>query len=43
VHDTAEASANDQVRDETLQELGYNVIRVRNSEVFEEPEFVLKK
>jgi len=43
VHDTAEASANDQVRDETLQHLGYKIIRIRNSEVFEQPELVLQQ
>ncbi|GAB3538633.1 DUF559 domain-containing protein [Pontibacter brevis] len=43
VHDTAEAIANDKVRDETLQHLGYKIIRIRNSEVFDTPEFVLKR
>ncbi|MFD2246503.1 endonuclease domain-containing protein [Pontibacter ruber] len=41
VHDTAEAIANDEVRDETLEHMGYKVLRVRNSEVFEQPELVL--
>ena len=43
VHDTAEAVANDKIRDEELQHLGYKVIRIRNSEVFEEPLAVLQK
>ena len=43
VHDTPVAVANDQLRDETLQQLGYKVIRIRNSEVFEQPEVVLQK
>ncbi|RIJ37446.1 endonuclease domain-containing protein [Pontibacter oryzae] len=43
VHDTAEAIANDQVRDETLLFLGYKVIRIRNDEVFEQPEAVLQR
>lgn len=43
VHDTPEVVANDLVRDETLQDLGYKVIRIRNSEVFEIPEQVLEK
>lgn len=43
VHDTPEAIANDEVRDETLQHLGYKVIRIRNSEVFEQPQMVLKR
>ncbi|WP_266203413.1 endonuclease domain-containing protein [Pontibacter kalidii] len=43
VHDTPEAIANDQVRDEKLQHLGYKVIRIRNSEIFEQPEKVLQK
>ncbi|OKL40997.1 endonuclease domain-containing protein [Pontibacter flavimaris] len=43
VHDTPEAIANDQVRDEKLQHLGYKVIRIRNSEIFEQPEEVLQK
>ena len=43
VHDTPEALANDQVRDETLQHLGYRVVRIRNSEVFEAPKQVLQK
>jgi very-short-patch-repair endonuclease len=43
VHDTSEAIANDAVRDEKLQWLGYKVIRIRNSEVFEAPQAVLKK
>jgi very-short-patch-repair endonuclease len=43
VHDTPEAIANDKVRDETLQQLGYKVIRIRNSEIFEEPQVVLQR
>ncbi|MCJ8164714.1 endonuclease domain-containing protein [Pontibacter sp. E15-1] len=43
VHDTAEAIANDEVRDETLEHLGYKVIRIRNGEVFNEPQAVLKR
>ena len=43
VHDTAEAVANDIIRDEELQHLGYKVIRIRNSEVFEEPQTVLQR
>ena len=43
VHDMPEAIANDKVRDETLQHLGYKVLRIRNSEVFEQPEQVLQK
>ena len=42
VHDTVAAMANDQVRDEALQHLGYKIIRIRNSEVFEQPEQVLQ-
>ena len=43
VHDTAEAIANDKVRDEKLQHLGYKIIRIRNSEVFDTPESVLQQ
>jgi very-short-patch-repair endonuclease len=43
VYDTPEAIANDQVRDEKLQHLGYKVIRIRNSEIFEQPGKVLQK
>lgn len=43
VHDSSEAIANDKIRDETLQLLGYKVLRFRNNEVFESPEVVLKK
>ncbi|MFD3001286.1 endonuclease domain-containing protein [Pontibacter toksunensis] len=43
VHDTAEAIANDKVRDETLQHLGYKIIRIRNSKVFDCPELVLQR
>ncbi|WP_242926448.1 endonuclease domain-containing protein [Pontibacter vulgaris] len=43
VHDTIEAIGNDQIRDENLQLLGYKVIRIRNSEVFDKPEMVLQK
>ncbi|WP_162055350.1 endonuclease domain-containing protein [Pontibacter pamirensis] len=43
VHDSAEAVANDKVRDETLQHLGYKIVRIRNSEVFDYPEQVLKR
>ncbi|MEJ8801277.1 endonuclease domain-containing protein [Pontibacter sp. H249] len=43
VHDRPEAIANDLLRDETLQHLGYTVVRIRNSEVFEQPEQVLQK
>ena len=41
VHDTAESVA--KVRDERLQHLGYKIIRIRNSEVFEEPQAVLQR
>ncbi len=43
VHDTPEAKASDKVRDETLQHLGYEIIRIRNEEVFEQPEQVLQR
>ncbi|MCX2741958.1 endonuclease domain-containing protein [Pontibacter anaerobius] len=43
VHDTPDAIANDLMRNETLQHLGYKVIRIRNSEVFEHPELVLQR
>ncbi|MBW7466040.1 endonuclease domain-containing protein [Pontibacter aydingkolensis] len=43
VHDTPEAIANDKVRDETLQNLGYKVVRIRNSEVFAQPEQILQR
>ena len=43
VHDTEEAIANDKVRDETLQYLGYKIIRIRNNTVFKNPELVLQQ
>jgi very-short-patch-repair endonuclease len=43
VHDIPEAIAADKLRDETLQHWGYQVLRIRNDEVFEKPEVVLKK
>lgn len=43
VHDTVEAIANDKVRDETRQLLGYKVLRIRIDEVFEGPKLVLNK
>lgn len=43
VHDTPEAMANDLVRDEALRHLGYKIIRIRNCEVFEQPEQVLQR
>lgn len=43
VHDTPEAVANDKVRDEALQQLGFKVLRIRNDEVFQHPQQVLQK
>ncbi len=43
VHDTEEAMANDKARYETLQHLGYKIMRIRNSDVFDSPEHVLKR
>lgn len=43
VHDSPEAVANDKLRDETLHELGFKVLRIRNDEVFLGPDKVLNK
>ncbi|MHA6246327.1 endonuclease domain-containing protein [Pontibacter sp. CAU 1760] len=43
VHDTPEAIENDEIRDKTLEHLGYKVLRIRNSEVFEQPKSVIQR
>lgn len=43
VHDSPEAVANDTLRDEILNELGFKVLRIRNDEVFFSPDEVINK
>lgn len=43
VHDTPEAIANDKLRDETLLNWGFRILRIRNEEILNNPKDVLVK
>ncbi|SIT92525.1 endonuclease domain-containing protein [Pontibacter indicus] len=43
IHDSSEAIANDNLRDETLRNWGFNILRFRNEEVFNQMQTVLQK
>lgn len=43
VHDSPEAIANDRLRDETLSNWGFQILRFRNDEVLTDPMVVLNK
>ena len=43
IHDDVEIKANDEARQQSIEEAGITVIRFRNEEIFKEPEMVLQK